>query len=166
MLSRLTEFPFECSQGAMVCFAFRVYLAENVWLYVHVSPWANTSVTRLGEFWNLLPTNFLIKVAQIFFCFLGNLQIVTFHAKPAVTSFGETIGKFGLLFIPTSGHTGQKARKCLQIWALANSKYGLAQVGTNQIGDSLRASNCNERHNTFKTSCCHTYHLIFLYICT
>ena len=145
MLSRLTEFPFECSQGAMVCFAFRVYLAENVWLYVHVSPWANTSVTRLGEFWNLLPTNFLIKVAQIFFCFLGNLQIVTFHAKPAVTSFGETIWKFGLLFIPTSGHTGQKARKCLQmqIWALANSKYGLAQVGTNQIGDSLRASNCN-----------------------
>ena len=33
-----------------------------------------TSVTRLGDFLNLLATNFLTKVAQIFYCFLGNSQ--------------------------------------------------------------------------------------------
>ena len=65
------------------------------------------SVTRLSEFWKFLTTNFLTKVGQI----IGNWKgyIVKHHlvCKTAEISFWAY---FGLLFIPTSGHTGRRGR--------------------------------------------------------
>ena len=44
---------------------------------------------------------------------------VNFQVKPPLVSFWETIGKFGLLFIPTSGHTGVKWNIFFRLLTLA-----------------------------------------------
>ena len=72
-----------------------------------ITTYLRHSVTRLGDFLNLLASNFQTKVAQIFNCFLGKLQN---QVKPDVASFWATIGKYGQLFIPTSGRTAQAPR--------------------------------------------------------
>ena len=61
----------------------------------------SSSVTRLGDFWKVLATNFLTKIAQIIGDFCATyFEIQNFYVKTAVTNFE----KFGLLFIP-SGNT-------------------------------------------------------------
>ena len=52
-------------------------------------------MTRLGDFWMFLMTNFRSKVAQLFGDFLGFIE----------ATFTSTFDKFGLLFTPTSGPT-------------------------------------------------------------
>ena len=55
------------------------------------------SVTRLGDLWNFLVTNFLKKLA-----ILGYFKNINLQVKHALTTFG----KFRILFISASGHTG------------------------------------------------------------
>ena len=50
-------------------------------------------------------TNLLAIVAQIFGDFFMLKKVITFSVKTVVATFWETIAKFGLVFIPTSGHT-------------------------------------------------------------
>ena len=73
-----------------------------------------TSVTRLGDFWKLLGTNFLSKVAQMFVDFLGSLEDHNFISQTGVwLIFGQLLKKIGQLIISTSGHTvddGDKER--------------------------------------------------------
>ena len=63
-------------------------------------------VTRLGDFWKFLAKKFLSKVAQIFGNLLGYSEKHYFVSKNCCGSFSPLLGKFGLLFIPRSGHTG------------------------------------------------------------
>ena len=59
------------------------------------------SVTRLGDFWNFLETNFITKEVQMF----GYL-LVSCENHRFLSQTGEaTLKKLGLLFISTSGHT-------------------------------------------------------------
>ena len=51
-------------------------------------------------------TNFLIKVAQIFREVLGSFENSTFKVKTTIDNFVGYYGNFGLLFTPTSDHTG------------------------------------------------------------
>ena len=55
---------------------------------------------RLGNFWKILVTNFLAKVAQICANFLAILKNVTLYVKLLCLDFGQ-------LLIRASGHTGQ-----------------------------------------------------------
>ena len=48
---------------------------------------ATTSVTRLGDFWRFLVTNFLLKVAQMYGDFSGFLKSIPFDVKTAVATF-------------------------------------------------------------------------------
>ena len=68
-----------------------------------------SSVTRSGVFWIFLATIFLQKWPKYFIAFRAIYENVNFYVKPAVASFWATVGKFGLLFIPTSAHTASKA---------------------------------------------------------
>ena len=47
----------------------------------------------------------LQKLPKYLIAYWAIYKNVTFKVKPAVTSFWATVRKFGLLFIPTSGHT-------------------------------------------------------------
>ena len=58
-------------------------------------------MTRLGDFWKFLTTNFLTKVAQKFRDILASWESSTFLEKTAANSFA----KIELQFIPISGHT-------------------------------------------------------------
>ena len=49
--------------------------------------------------------NFLTKVAQIFSELMYYFEKISSQVKTPVFSFGLLFVKFGLLFIPTSGHT-------------------------------------------------------------
>ena len=49
--------------------------------------------------------NLLAKGAKIFAVFWGYFVNITFEVKTAVATFWAIFDKFGLLFIPTSGHT-------------------------------------------------------------
>ena len=59
-----------------------------------------SSVTRLGDFWKFFVTNVTLKLAQISGNFLNDVGVYNFWWK----NFWASIGKFGLLLIPTSGH--------------------------------------------------------------
>ena len=63
------------------------------------------SVTRLGDFWKFLATNFLTKVTQIFGNFLGYCEKHYFVSKNSCGSFWGIIWKIWATFNPTSGHT-------------------------------------------------------------
>ena len=63
-------------------------------------------MTRLGDFLSFLGTIFLTTVTQIFGNFLASFEIHHFLIKIALSTFWATIGRFWLLCIPTSGHTG------------------------------------------------------------
>ena len=63
-------------------------------------------MTKLGDFWNFLATKFITKVAQMFGDFLGGCENHHFLNQVGEATFGLLFGKKGLLFIPTSGHTG------------------------------------------------------------
>ena len=60
-------------------------------------------MTRLGDFWKFLVTNFLTKVAQMYVDFLGYFENFQFHFLTTVVTFWATLG---LLNISASGHTG------------------------------------------------------------
>ena len=67
---------------------------------------SGSSVTRLDGFWNLLVTNVLTKVAQMYVDFF---ESINFHAINCWRStFGQHLEIFGLLYISASGHTGGK----------------------------------------------------------
>ena len=68
------------------------------------------SVTRLGNFWKFLVTNFLTKVAQIYRRLFRIFENNNFQVKTAVASFCPTFSKIGLLLISASGHTGRNKR--------------------------------------------------------
>ena len=68
-------------------------------------------MTRLGDFLNILATNFLTKVAEIFGDFWGYFKYGTFQIKTSADSFFATIEKIGLLLISTIGHTARKGRR-------------------------------------------------------
>ena len=63
-------------------------------------------MTRLGDFWNFLVTNFITKVAQMFGDFLGSCENYHFLSQIFEATFGQLLEKLELLFISTSGHTG------------------------------------------------------------
>ena len=65
--------------------------------------WA--SVTRLGDFWKFLVAIFK-KVAQIISNFLGYFEKPHSYVKTAVATSWVILETIGLLFKPTSGHTG------------------------------------------------------------
>ena len=88
----------------------RTYLPTYL-LSVWSLPGTGTSVTRLGYFRNVLVANFLTIVAKIFGNLLGYHEICQFfNLKSNVASFWQLKCKIGLLFIPTSNHTGSERK--------------------------------------------------------
>ena len=86
------------------------------------------SVTRFGDFLKFLATNVTLKLAQIFVNFLGNFEVSHSYRKNTILiTFWVSIGKFGLLLIPTSGHTdgnewnGAKKTKRIKITQMKQS---------------------------------------------
>ena len=61
---------------------------------------------QIGRFLKFLATKFLPKEAQ------NNWQLLGYFEKPhsfgKTTTLGASFGKIGLLFTPTSGHTGRR----------------------------------------------------------
>ena len=57
-----------------------------------------TSVTRLGDFWKLMPTNFLTKVAQIFGNFLGYCEKHYSVSKNCCGSFLDIVWEIWATF--------------------------------------------------------------------
>ena len=53
----------------------------------------STSVTRLGEFWNFLVTNFITKVAQMFGDILGSCENHRFLSRTGEATFWAFFGK-------------------------------------------------------------------------
>ena len=64
----------------------------------------------LGDFWKSLATNFLIKLAQKIGNFLGYFKVCRFLRKTNLVTFWASIGKFGLLLIPITGHTAREPK--------------------------------------------------------
>ena len=69
-------------------------------------------MTRFGDFSKFLSTNFPLKEAQIFSDHFGFLKTVDFEVITAVATFWQLLDIFGLLFIPTSGHTDYRQFFC------------------------------------------------------
>ena len=67
------------------------------------------SVTRLGDFWKLVATKSLTKVAQIIGNFLGYFEKTHSYVKTAVATFWATFGIIWATFFPTSVHTAADA---------------------------------------------------------
>ena len=67
-------------------------------------------MTRLGDFLNILVTNFLTKVAQIFWQHFGLFEIIPLSSKNYLATFWAISGKIGRLFIPSSSHTASNHR--------------------------------------------------------
>ena len=63
------------------------------------------TVTRLGDFWKFLAINFLFKVAQTMVTVTFILTKNTLKYKLLWLHFWATLGKIGLLYNLTSGHT-------------------------------------------------------------
>ena len=59
------------------------------YLYVGLSVNFASSVTRLGNFWKILHSNFLSKVAQIFSDFWDLIENVTSNVKFDVATFRQ-----------------------------------------------------------------------------
>ena len=80
---------------------------------------SNTSVTRLGGFWNFLVTNYITKVAQMFWWLFGQLWKLLL-IKP--NRCGYFLGNFwkNLYFFlfQQSGHTGHHQRQCEHLFVL------------------------------------------------
>ena len=66
---------------------------------------------RLGDFLKFLATRFLAKEAQNYWQLLGYFEKPYSFVKTALATFWATFGKIGLLFTPTSGHTGIGTKK-------------------------------------------------------
>ena len=64
-----------------------------------------TSVTRLGDFLEIIDKYFFQKLPKCLVVFWALLKH-HFLIQTAVATFWYRLTKFGLLFIPTSGHTG------------------------------------------------------------
>ena len=71
-------------------------------------------MTRLGDFLKFLATKFLAKEAQMIGNFLGYFEKPHSYVKTELATFWATFGKIGLLFTPTSGHTGHIAQNRLK----------------------------------------------------
>ena len=89
----------------------KIWHLPHLWLNVRTATLRSksivkSSVTRLDDFWKILVTSFQAKVAKLFGDFLGNLENINFLSKSFRGYFCATFEKFGLFFIPTSGHTG------------------------------------------------------------
>ena len=68
-------------------------------------------MTRLGDFWKFLAINFITKIVQMFGDSWGNFEKHYLFSQPVVATFGQLSGQIWLLFIITSGHTGNN-KKC------------------------------------------------------
>ena len=75
-----------------------------------------TSVTRSGDFWNFLGTNFVTKVAQKFNAMWDNLNNVIIKLKPLGYFLSNCGENFGLLFISTSSHTDFNSVSTAVFW--------------------------------------------------
>ena len=88
--------------------------ANGAKLFVITAFRVNTKITiisaiqceQIGRFLKVLDNIFLTKVAQILSNFLRCREKHYFLSKTIVALFGSLFGKIGLLFTPTSGHTG------------------------------------------------------------
>ena len=69
---------------------------------------------RLGNFWKVLSTKFLTKVAQIFCDFCGYFEEEDMFCKTTVDTYWTTFRKIGLLFVLTSGHTVCNVYACIR----------------------------------------------------
>ena len=70
--------------------------------FIHYLADVMNSVTRLGDVWKFLGTNFHTKVAQMLSGIFGLLfKLLWIH-------FGQLLEKFGLLFTSTTGHLGNE----------------------------------------------------------
>ena len=84
------------------------------------------NVTRLGDFWKFLVTNFLTKVAQMYVDFLDILKTSIFMDK----LFRHYWNIFGLLYISVSGHTAHCS--LVLTWNYFNShNYGNIEIRSN-----------------------------------
>ena len=100
------------------------------------------SVTRLVDFWNLLATHFLTKVAQICYCFLGNLQKCHLLSNTLSGYFWATSGKFGLLSfqnlvtLPYDSFCKQGGRLYFSFYHFWRKVWGLGLMLSTSIFDS------------------------------
>ena len=67
-------------------------------------------MTRLGDFFNVLVTNFLAKLAQIICYLLGLFKKIQLSCKNDLAILWGISGNIGQLFIPSFGHTAPDAR--------------------------------------------------------
>ena len=68
-------------------------------------------MTRLGDNWNFLATDFNTTVAQMFDDCLGSSENNHFVSQTSEATFCATFGKTWLLFISTSGHTEEQQQQ-------------------------------------------------------
>ena len=63
-------------------------------------------MTRIDNFCDFLAAIFIAKVAKSLVTFWACVKTIAFYIKRVSLLFGQRFEKLGLLFIPTSGHTG------------------------------------------------------------
>ena len=100
-----------------------------------------SSVSRFGDFWKVLATKFLAKVAKMIGNFLGYLEKTHYYVKLHWLLFGQLLEKIGLLFTPTSGHTGCDRKRSFIV---------LVSVGP-RTAITLKKS-CSTPKRTFRTA--------------
>ena len=64
---------------------------------------------QIGRFLKVLANKVPCKSRSNIYQHFGNCENGTFYVKLMWIVFGELLEKFGLLFTPTSGHTGRGA---------------------------------------------------------
>ena len=70
-----------------------IYICQNFYWWSTIFHFWNkykyfsSSVTRLGDFWKFLATNFVTKVTQRYEDFLGYLENICFQVKTAMATF-------------------------------------------------------------------------------
>ena len=99
---------------------------------------------RLGDFWNLLGTNFITNIVQMFGYFLGSCENHHFLCQTCEAIFGATFVKLRLLFISTSGHNGQqvcvKWKIPIMVLVVVTSQRLRARIQCDQIWRNSRAT--------------------------
>ena len=111
-------FKPQCLAKSLIMNYGQLVICESLCCAISAHPFApfgdneNTTVislTRLSYFWKILVTKYRSKVAQVLSDFWAISNNDAFSFKSVALA---TIGKIGLLLIPTSGHTDCESRSC------------------------------------------------------
>ena len=68
---------------------------------------------QIGYFWKGLTINFVLKVAQYLGAFWGFFEKHHLLVENVLATFRASLGKIGLLFLPTSGNTDDECKSLI-----------------------------------------------------